>query len=219
MRNREEILVFDFETTGLSPYSDEILEIGAIRYEKINGKLESVEELNLILNTSNPISEKITEITGITNEMQANMGVSQEEGFQRLSNMITKNTLLIAYNIQFDLGFLTQFYKKNWDKLFQVENDILDVMAVYKDRHKFPHRLESAINTYGINFPNTHRALDDVKATFAVLEAMEEERDTIANYVNVVGFNNKYGVSGTKLPHVQYVAQYGGYLEIEKLKR
>lgn len=217
MKNRKSILVFDFETTGLSPINNEILEIGAIRYENINGNLEEVDNLEFILNTDEAISPKITEITGITTAMQEEFGVSQQEGFQRLSSLIDEDTLLIAYNIQFDLGFLTQLYRKNYDVKYEVKNDVLDVMAVYKDRHRFPHRLESAISTYQINLPNTHRALDDVKATYGVLEALAAERDTISKYINVVGFNNKYGVSGTRLPHVNYVAQYGGKLEIEKL--
>ena len=48
---------------------------------------------------------------------------------------------------------------------------------------------------------------------------MEEERDTIANYVNVVGFNNKYGVSGDKITTCSICCpQYGGYLEMKSLK-
>lgn len=217
MLEHKEILVFDFETTGLSSYNDEILEIGAIKYDLVDGDYVEAESLNVILNTNNPISAKITEITGITEDMQREMGVSQEEGFQRLSSMISDDTLLIAYNIQFDLGFLTEFYKKNFDPSFEIKNDILDVMAVYKDRHRFPHRLESAISKYSINFPNTHRALDDVKATYAVLVTMSEEKNNIKKFINVVGYNRKYGVSGKKLPHVKYVAQYGGYGEIDKL--
>lgn len=217
MFKHEEILVFDFETTGLSATNDQILEIGAAKYKKVNGDFQLVDELSLILNTDNPISEKITEITGITPQMQEKHGVSQNEGFNRLDSLINKDTLLIAYNIQFDLGFLLNFYYNNYDKNFKLENDILDIMAIYKDRHKFPHRLESGVSKYQINFPNTHRALDDVKATYALLLAMKEEKNNIEKYVNVIGFNKKYGVSGPKLDKVRYVKQYGGFGEIDKL--
>ena len=53
-----------------------------------------------------------------------------------------------------------------------ITNDVLDVMAVYKDRHPFPHRLESAVEKYQVEVPNTHRALDDVKATVIALTKM-----------------------------------------------
>lgn len=219
MNKYKEIVIFDFETTGLSSLEDEILEIGAIKLVNDNGEFVIKEELSEILLTTNEISEKITEITGITTQMQTDKGISQEEGFYKLSNMITKDTLLIAYNIQFDLSFLLAFYQRYYNKNYQITNDVLDVMAVYKDRHRFPHRLESAIEKYSINFPNTHRALDDCKATYAVLLAMKEERDVISRYVNKIGFNKKYGVSGPRLPHVIYIPQYGGYLEIENFKK
>lgn len=216
MLKNKEILVFDFETTGLDSRNDEIIEIGAVKYELIEGNYQQTAELSLILKTTVLISAKITEITGITKAMQDEQGVSQEEGFQRLSSLINDETLLIAYNIQFDLGFLLNFYHKYYSRSFEIKNNILDVMAVYKDRHKFPWRLEEALKTYQINLPNSHRALDDTKATFAVLVALANEKDTIAKYVNAIGFNKKYGVSGPRLPHVRYIAQYGGYREIEK---
>ena len=50
-----------------------------------------------------------------------------------------------------------------------------------------------------------------------VLLKMKNEKNNINKYINVIGFNPKYGVSGPKLPHVKYVGQYGGRGEIEKL--
>lgn len=218
MLNKKEIVVFDFETTGLSPINDEILEIGAIKLVKNDkGEYELTDEISVILNTSNPIPDKITEITGITVEMQNKNGITQEEGFHLLNALINPDTLLIAYNIQFDLGFLMSFYRKYYAPNYQIKNDILDVMAIYKDRNKYPHRLESALEKYNISLLNSHRALDDVKATFEVLRVMNNELSNINKYINVIGYNNKYGLSGPRLPHVRYVAQYGGYREIERL--
>jgi hypothetical protein len=44
---------------------------------------------------------------------------------------------------------------------------------------------------------------------------MAEEKDNITHYVNKIGYNATYGLSGIKLPHVKYVSQKGGYREIE----
>ena len=217
MINKKEILVFDFETTGLSAFNDEILEIGAVKYVKNdNDEFIITDELSLILNTNVKISPKITEITGIDEQMQLDQGVSQEEGFHRLSALISDETLLIAYNIQFDLGFLQEFFRRYYDVNYKITNDCLDVMAVYKDRNRYPHRLESAVSTYAVSVLNTHRALDDCKATYEVLVALNNEKNNINKYINVVGYNKKYGVSGPKLSHIRYVAQYGGYREIER---
>ena len=57
-------------------------------------------------------------------------------------------------------------FKRHWNTLFSIKNDVLDVMAIYKDRHRFPHRLDNCVQTYGVDVKNTHRALDDIKATF-----------------------------------------------------
>lgn len=218
MLEHKRILIFDFETTGLSGINDQIIEVGAILLEKDDsGMYKIAEELSTLVVADRPLSAKITEITNITDAMLLRNGIEQEAAFHKLFALYQdKDTLLVAYNIQFDLAFLISLFKKYHDNNFVLENDVLDVMAVYKDRQRFPHRLESAISKYRVSLPSTHRALDDAKATLAVLLKMREEKDNLKQYVNVVGYNAKYGVSGIKLPHVKYLAQRGGLREIEK---
>jgi DNA polymerase III subunit epsilon len=217
MLKHEKILLFDFETTGLSGDRDQIIEIGAILLERVNDQYKVAEEMSALVLADRPLPEKIIEITHITDEMLLRDGITQEMACHRLFNMYKdENTLLVAYNIQFDLSFLTSLFKKYKDRNFIIKNDILDVMAIYKDRQRYPHRLDNAVSTYQIEIPNTHRALDDIKATLEVLKKMSQELDNIEKYVNVIGFNATYGVSGQRLSHVKYIAQKGGYREIEK---
>ena len=217
MLKHQNILLFDFETTGLSGERDQIIEIGAILLERVNNQYKVVEELSTLVLADRPLPDKIIEITHITDEMLLRDGITQEAACHRLFEMYKgQDTLLIAYNIQFDLSFLTTLFKKYKDHQFTIKNDILDVMAIYKDRKPYPHRLDQAVATYQIEIPNTHRALDDIKATLEVLKKMSLELDNIEKYVNVIGFNSNYGVSGIKLSHVKYVAQRGGNREIEK---
>lgn len=215
MTTYKKALIFDFETTGLSAYNDQIIEIGALSLNLVDGRFQIQDELSCLVKTSKPLPPKITEITNITDEMLAKEGITEEEAYKQLKKMYDKDTLLIAYNIQFDLGFLKALFRKFENPSFIILNDILDIMAVYKDRHKYPHRLENAVETYGVEMKSTHRALDDVKATYAVLKALQQEKSNIYHYVNKIGYNAKYGVSGERLPHVKYIAQYGGRLEIE----
>lgn len=215
MTTYKKALIFDFETTGLSAYNDQIIEIGALSLNLVDGRFQIQDELSCLVKASKPLSPKITEITNITDEMLAKEGITEEEAYKQLKKMYDKDTLLIAYNIQFDLGFLKALFRKFENPSFIILNDILDIMAVYKDRHKYPHRLENAVETYGVEMKSTHRALDDVKATYAVLKALQQEKSNIYHYVNKIGYNAKYGVSGERLPHVKYIAQYGGRLEIE----
>jgi DNA polymerase III subunit epsilon len=215
MLKNERILVFDFETSGLSPRDSQIIEIGAILLERAETGFQIKETLSLLVNCPKPLPLKIIEITNITDEMLATQGIHEIEAFQQLDAFYDASTLLVAYNIQFDLGFLEALFKKYKGLHFQITNDILDVMAIYKDRHKFPHRLDNAVQQYGIQIPNTHRALDDVKATLSVLKKMAEEKNNLSHYVNKIGYNKKYGLSGPRLPHVTYIPQYGGFKEIE----
>ena len=216
MLDYNRVLCFDFETTGLNGFTDEIIEIGAVLLEKKEGQLEVTQELSLLVMPSRPLPQKIIEITHITDELLLREGVSQEEAFQRFVDLYQdEKTLLIAYNIQFDLLFLQTLFRRHWNRFFSIKNDVLDVMAIYKDRHRFPHRLDQCVQTYHVEVKNTHRALDDIKATYQALVKMAQEKNNIAHYINKIGYNGTYGVSGIKLPHVKYIPQKGGYREIE----
>ena len=216
MFDHERVLLFDFETTGLNGMTDEIIEIGAILLEKKEGQLEISKELSLLVIPSRPLPDKIIEITHITDDMLLRDGVSQQEAFHHFFDLYQdEKTLLIAYNIQFDLLFLQTLFRRHWNTFFSIKNDVLDVMAIYKDRHRFPHKLDSCVQTYAVEVKNTHRALDDIKATYEALLKMSEEKNNIKHYINKIGYNGSYGLSGIRLPHVRYIAQKGGNREIE----
>ena len=84
---------------------------------------------------------------------------------------------------------------------------------MYKDRRSYPHKLCNAIEAYGLGdqVVNSHRAVDDVIATVAVMVEMEKERDDLHNYVNLFGYNPKYGIDGKAIGSVTYKPQ--GYHE------
>ncbi|MBU1142167.1 MAG: hypothetical protein KKH92_00820, partial [Firmicutes bacterium] len=79
MLTHQRILLFDYETTGLSGQYDQIIEIGAIALERVNGQYKIVEELSTLVLADRPLPEKITEITKITDEMLLREGITQEE--------------------------------------------------------------------------------------------------------------------------------------------
>ena len=54
---------------------------------------------------------------------------------------------------------------------------------------------------------NSHRAIDDVRATVEVLRAMETERDDLERYVDLFGYSSKYGISGPRIASVRYLPQ------------
>ena len=67
------LIVFDTETTGLGREA-KIIEFGGIRYVIRNHALVPTHYLNRYINPEEPLSDKIVELTGITDEMVADAG-------------------------------------------------------------------------------------------------------------------------------------------------
>ncbi len=198
------IAVFDVETTGFDFQQDEIIDFGAVVLKPSSEGFEIVERVNYLVKTFKPIEEKITELTGITEEMVMT-GVSPKELAAIIQKIFTPNTLVVAYNLQFDISFVAD-HMRRYAEDYVFSSDILDLMVVYKDNHDYPHRLEDALEHYDIMIDHAHRAFDDALATAKLLEALSEETD-ICCYINHIGYHEKYGLQGVTYDHVKYHPQ------------
>ena len=205
------LVLFDTETTGLNYSRDEIIEFAAVVAEQKDGCLTVCREYDELirLTPGNSVPPEIQKLTGITDVDLLEKGISKEQLCSDIAEMITEDTLLIAYNAHFDLSFLFYLLLRNGDVSILKGKDKLDLLTVYKDRHSYPHKLCNAIEVYGLQdkVVNSHRAVDDVIATVAVMEAMEEEKDDFLCYVNLFGYNPKYGISGKPIGSVTYKPQ------------
>lgn len=200
------ILVLDTETTGIYPKEEEIIELAAL----LTTKAGTEAELDLLLRLSpgRTLPPFITKLTGITEADLAREGVEKAEAGAALAQLLRReDLLLVAYNAQFDLCFLYYFLQRLGlaDCLRGIK--MLDALTVYKDRREYPHKLKDAITAYGLCEENSHRALDDTKATLALLQAMAQERDDLSRYINLFGYNPKYGVSGPRISSIRYLPQ------------
>ena len=207
----DRLVIFDTETTGLQYSRDEIIEFAAVVVEQRDGKAEIIEEYDQLVTLSPGgfVPPKIVELTGITNEDIRQRGIPKTRVCCDIARMIQGNTLLLAYNAHFDLSFLYYLLLRNGDPMILKGKDKLDLLTVYKDRHSYPHKLCNAIEVYGLSgqVVNSHRAVDDVIATVAVMVEMEKERDDLHNYVNLFGYNPKYGLEGKPIGSVTYKPQ------------
>jgi len=151
-------VVFDIETTGLSPMKDEIIEIGAVKIEK--GLITA--QFSTFINPGFPIPYRITNLTGINDNMVKD-APNISEALPKFLNFCG-DSILVAHNAKFDTGFI-----KNKAKSINIKinNPILDTLAL--SRLALPnlkrHRLNNIVKHFGISLENHHRALDDAYGT------------------------------------------------------
>ncbi len=159
--------VFDIETTGLSPMSCGITEIGAVKWK--NG--EVIDTFCTYVNPKMPIPEHITKLTGITNEMvkdapEAAVAVREFLDF-------AKDDVLIAHNANFDIGFIR---KACSDAKYEFSPTYIDTVAVsrYLNKDLKKHTLDAIGEYYNLGDFNHHRASDDATMLAAIFAKMCE---------------------------------------------
>ena len=213
-----DIIVFDVETTGTDPAKDEIIEIAMLRITGGQGvpKIEEEYDAFVKLSPGRKLPPIITDITGITGQQLMDEGLAKDVVCEKLVEMLSReNLLLSAYNAQFDLGFLFHFLSGFNKAGLLRKAKMLDALTIYRDRRPYPHKLGDAAAAYLLTTQNSHRAYADTKVTFELLCAMGKESDDLVRYVNLFGYNPKYGVSGSKISSVRYLPQ--GYDRARKL--
>ena len=207
----DRLVLFDTETTGLFYNRDEIIEFAAVVVEQVDGVPTVTREYDELVSLSPGgfVPPKIEQLTGISTQDIRERGLPKTRVCRDIAEMIQGNTLLLAYNAHFDLSFLFYMLLRDGDPAILKGKDKLDLLTVYKDRRPYPHKLCSAIEAYGLTgkVVNSHRAVDDVIATVAVMEEMEKEKDDLLNYVNLFGYNPTYGIEGKAIGSVTYKPQ------------
>ena len=207
----DRLVLFDTETTGLSYSRDEIIEFAAVVLERVDGAPKVTREYDelVTLSPGGFVPPKIQELTGISTQDLRERGLSKPRVCRDIAEMVQGNALLLAYNAHFDLSFLFYMLLRDGDPAILQGKDKLDLLTVYRDRHSYPHKLCSAIEAYGLSgkVVNSHRAVDDVLATVAVMAEMEKEKDDLLSYVNLFGYNPKYGIEGKPIRSITYKPQ------------
>ena len=207
----DRLVLFDTETTGLLFNRDEIIEFAAVVVENRSGVPTVIQEYDelIVLSPGGFVPPKIEQLTGISTQDLREKGLPKTRVAQDIAQMLKGNTLLLAYNAHFDLSFLYYFLLRHGDPMILKGKDKLDLLTVYKDRRPYPHKLCNAIEAYGLTgkVVNSHRAVDDVIATVAVMEEMEKEKADLERYVNLFGYNPKFGIDGKPIGSVTYKPQ------------
>ena len=159
--------VIDFETTGLSPYESDIIEYAAVRVEDDGEGDLTIGEVftDLCSPKKSFISQKITQITGITARMV--MGKTPfEEHLRNLLDFIGTDTV-VAHNVPFDMGFLRRYCG---DAGLPVPSKTLCTVQLSRKLCRLKsYRLEAVAQALGVSGEGYHRALADAVTTARVL--------------------------------------------------
>jgi len=115
------VLIFDSETTGLLPKNagepfPNMIQLAFTLYDTDKGRITSVYNEYVQLPPGVVISQKITEITGITGEMSAE-GVPVEEALEAFYTAYQEAEMLVAHNIEFDLKIIRTLASSKLRKL------------------------------------------------------------------------------------------------------
>lgn len=164
-----EAVSLDLETTGLDAAKDEIISIGAVKRDQ-DGQLVRFDQL---IQIDQEVPEKIAELTGITDEMLQNQGVSLADGLQALRKFVADRSV-VGYNLRFDEMFLTNGFRKV--KQNDLSSRMIDLMPLVKKANRFldNYRLETVLAEYEIKNQHPHQALADAEATFALASKLKE---------------------------------------------
>lgn len=152
---------FDIETTGLSPEEDYIIEIGAVKIRE--GKI--TEYYNELVKPPVPLPEKITQLTGITEDMLKE-AESQERVIPRFLEFAVED-ILMGHNILFDYSFLKVAASRLGISFEKLGIDTLKISrgGMKEDESK---SLSSLCSRYKVVNQSAHRAFHDARATAVV---------------------------------------------------
>lgn len=171
------ILVFDWETTGLTLHPDadirrqpRAIEFGGVLLSLETGAIE--EECSALIDPEEPITEEITKITGIT-DADVKGAPTFVQFLPTLTRFFSAATAIVSHNLPFDKSILRGELARAEVTTFHWPEKEMCTVGIYAPLWgKNPRLIELYESVIGHPLAQTHRALDDVKA---VVEIMHKE--------------------------------------------
>ena len=169
----EEYVVFDTETTGFTPFVDQMIEIGAVKIK--NGVV--TDRFDELINPNRKLPDKIVELTNITDEMLEDKD-TEENVTKRFIEWV-KDAPMVAHNAKFDIGFIEAAYSKY--NLGEFTNTVVDTMSMA--RMLYPnwknHKLSTLVKNLEVPWDESahHRADYDSEGTAIAFYKMAKQAD------------------------------------------
>ncbi|MBE6609991.1 MAG: PolC-type DNA polymerase III, partial [Ruminococcaceae bacterium] len=161
----DEFVVFDIETTGFSPVTDRIIEIGAVRCK--GGEI--LDRFDTFVDIEAPIPEEITKLTSITDEMLK--GAPKIAEALKMFLDFCSDTVVVAHNASFDTSFIRTECGKCG---LTFSNTYLDTLAMsrFVNTDLSRHNLDALKEYFRLEDFHHHRACDDAEITAQILDCM-----------------------------------------------
>jgi DNA polymerase-3 subunit epsilon len=162
-------VVFDSETTGLDPVTDEVVQLGAVRV--VNGRIVQGEVFETLVNPGRPIPPGSTKVHHVSDAMVAD--APRFDHVCRSFHRFTQGAVIIAHNAPFDMAFLRR-QTKGTEMTF--DNPVLDTvhLSAVVFGGAAEHTLDALCDRLNVHIPDEvrHTALGDAFATAEALVAM-----------------------------------------------
>lgn len=165
-------LFFDTETTGFKTpvFTPDIVQIGALLQDTETKRV--LAELNVIVTPSHPIPDKVAAIHGITSDLAAKFGIASETAEIIFTAMVHMADVVVAHNIQFDLGIIGGVWKNasavlnGTDQYCTMQNctKVVGIAGTHAGGYKYPKLIEAYRHFFDKEFDNAHDAMADVRA-------------------------------------------------------
>jgi DNA polymerase-3 subunit alpha (Gram-positive type) len=167
-------VVFDTETTGFSPTTDRIVELGVVKFR--NG--EVIEERSWLLNPQRDIPYWATKVHGISSSMVKDKPTFKE--FYPDFQEFIKGSVLIAHNARFDISFVKAEAKRAGEPL--PPNLVIDSLSLFRKWYpkSTSHSVEAVARYTDVKTDTLHRALADSLYVFLIFDKSVNERDSAA---------------------------------------
>ena len=181
-------VVFDIETTGLSPQYDKITEIGAVCIE--NGQVTGT--FSELVNPERSIPRKIVSLTGISPEMvkdKPTIEVILPKFFE-----FCQGAVLVAHNASFDTSFIFKAADDmGLDRTFPYIDTLALARVILPELSR--HRLDTLTKYFNVSLENHHRAYDDAHATGEVFLCLLQKAGYQPPYEINASFNRQFDLS------------------------
>ncbi len=152
-------VVLDIETTGLSPQTNEIIELSAIKV--IDGEIK--EQFSKLIKPKSYVNSHVSSLTGITNEMLQD--APQIEKVLVEFKHFCSDSIVLGHNINFDISFINAKLKECYNESFN--NDYVDTLQIARKLlPQLPSKKLGQIAKYfKLNTDGMHRGLKDCIVT------------------------------------------------------